>query len=158
MVRRGESGGRAGPRLRDDEEGGVCRRCGASLLFEALLCSQDLERGLIPAEEFVATAEETRQLIIIGRWALVEVCRQVAGWQEQFCPDPPLFVGLNLSRRRITHPDLVGRVKEARVDGRRLEAPLFERLLPRLDIAGSDLTGKLPAVREEIGGRLLLGA
>lgn len=58
-------------------------------------------------------AEETGQLLAVGQWALAEACRQMARWQEQFRPDPPLFVSVNLSGRQLTHPDLSGRVREA---------------------------------------------
>lgn len=81
--------------------------------FEALLRWQDPERGLLPAEEFVTVAEETGQILTIGRWALVEACRQMARWQEQFRPDPPLFVSVNLSERQISRPDIIAHVKEA---------------------------------------------
>lgn len=69
--------------------------------------------GLIPAEEFVPVAEETGQLLTIGRWALAEACRQMVRWQEQFRPDPPLFVSVNLSERQISRPDLIAHVREA---------------------------------------------
>jgi hypothetical protein len=79
--------------------------------FEALLRWQDPERGLLPAEEFVPVAEETGQILIIGRWALVEACWQMARWQEQFHHDPPLFVSVNLSEPQISRPDLIAHVR-----------------------------------------------
>lgn len=86
--------------------------------FEALLRWQDPERGLLPAEEFVAVAEETGQILAIGRWVLSEACRQMARWQDQFRPDPPLFVSVNLSERQISRSDIIAHVKEALVESR----------------------------------------
>ena len=75
--------------------------------FEALVRWRHPERGLLLPTEFVPLAEETGQIVPIGLWVLREACQQVRKWQEQFLPDPPLTVSVNVSCKQFSQPDLV---------------------------------------------------
>ncbi len=79
--------------------------------FEALLRWHDPERGLIMPGEFIRVAEETRLTLDIGRWAIDEVCREVASWDLP--KDLRCSVSVNLSGRHFSQPDLIEQVTKA---------------------------------------------
>jgi diguanylate cyclase (GGDEF)-like protein/PAS domain S-box-containing protein len=74
--------------------------------FEALVRWQHPQRGSILPEEFVAAAEETGLIVLIGRTVLRESCRQLHEWQLQFPAEAPLSMSVNLSARQFRQPDL----------------------------------------------------
>jgi len=80
--------------------------------FEALVRWQHPDRGLMGPAEFIPVAEETDIILDLGRWVLREACRQMAAWQQEFAPNPPLSIGVNLSARQMTDPGLVDQVRE----------------------------------------------
>ncbi|MGA7522944.1 MAG: EAL domain-containing protein [Acidobacteriaceae bacterium] len=79
--------------------------------FEALVRWQHPERGLMGPGEFIPVAEETDVILDVGRWVLHEACRQMAEWQREFAPRPPLSIGVNLSARQMNDPELVEEVR-----------------------------------------------
>jgi diguanylate cyclase (GGDEF)-like protein/PAS domain S-box-containing protein len=79
---------------------------GKILGFEALVRWQHPQRGSILPEEFVAAAEETGLIVLIGRTVLREACRQLHEWQVQFHSDTPLSMSVNLSAKQFRQPDL----------------------------------------------------
>ncbi|HKP74649.1 MAG TPA: EAL domain-containing protein, partial [Longimicrobiaceae bacterium] len=81
--------------------------------FEALARWQHPTRGLLPPKEFLHLAEENGAIAAIGRWALRSACAQCAEWQRRFPSERPLTVGVNLSRRQLSQPDLAAQVSEA---------------------------------------------
>ncbi len=78
--------------------------------FEALLRWQHPQRGLVPPNEFIPTAEETGLIIPIGWWALREACKQLKVWQEQFPAPQPLTINVNLSCKQFTQADLLQQI------------------------------------------------
>jgi diguanylate cyclase (GGDEF)-like protein/PAS domain S-box-containing protein len=78
---------------------------------EALVRWQHPTRGLLQPADFVALAEETGQIVEIGRWVLQEACRQAASWRAQFGCD--LSVSVNVSPRQIRQSGLVDDVRAA---------------------------------------------
>jgi len=81
--------------------------------FEALIRYQHVSRGLVKAADFIAVAEETGIVFDIERRALVDACRQIRLWQQQFGAAAPSYVAVNLSSRRFTERDLVSEVRSA---------------------------------------------
>jgi predicted signal transduction protein with EAL and GGDEF domain/FixJ family two-component response regulator len=90
---------------------------------EALLRWFHPERGQIPTADFVAVAEETGLIGDIGRWALQQVCRDLASWRAQGLEIPSIAV--NMSGREFMRPDVLFRVSET-VEQARLPPSLFE--------------------------------
>jgi diguanylate cyclase (GGDEF)-like protein/PAS domain S-box-containing protein len=68
---------------------------------EALLRWMHPTRGTIPPLHFIPLAEETGQIVAIGRWVLQEACRQGALLHEQFPRTPPLTISVNLSVKQL---------------------------------------------------------
>ncbi|HET7486922.1 MAG TPA: EAL domain-containing protein [Acidimicrobiales bacterium] len=86
---------------------------GRLLAVEALVRWEHPERGLVPPAEFIPVAEETGLILPIGRWVLKEACSQLGRWQQD---DPSLCrlqMGVNLSARQFTDPDIVSDVAAA---------------------------------------------
>jgi len=78
---------------------------------EALVRWRHRTRGLLQPADFVGLAEETGQIVEIGRWVLQEACRQAASWRAQLGCD--LSVSVNVSARQIRQSGLVEDVQAA---------------------------------------------
>jgi len=78
---------------------------------EALVRWEHSTRGLLQPADFVGLAEETGQIVDIGRWVLREACRQGAAWRTQLSCD--LSVSVNVSARQIRQYGLVEDVQAA---------------------------------------------
>jgi diguanylate cyclase (GGDEF)-like protein/PAS domain S-box-containing protein len=81
--------------------------------FEALVRWQHSERGLVSPMDFIPVAEETGQIVPIGRWILREACRQMSEWKRRDASAASLFISVNLSGKQFTQPDLLGQVTRA---------------------------------------------
>ncbi len=88
----------------------------------------------IAPDRFIAVAEETGMIAELGRWALMQACRDAAAWPE------PASVAVNLSPvqfRRDNLPETIARtLRETGLDPRRLELEITENLL----ISSDELT------------------
>jgi diguanylate cyclase (GGDEF)-like protein len=62
--------------------GGTAPPAGSIAAVEALVRWQDPERGLRLPGDFISLAEETGDIMSIGRWVLETTCRQLRGWQS----------------------------------------------------------------------------
>jgi diguanylate cyclase (GGDEF)-like protein len=101
--------------------------------FEALLRWEHPTRGLIPAAEFVPTAEETGLIVPIGRWVLTEACRQVLAWDHEYPDCRDLTISVNLSARQCMQPGLVTDVERVLQDSgippRRVKLEIAESIV-----------------------------
>jgi diguanylate cyclase (GGDEF)-like protein/PAS domain S-box-containing protein len=80
---------------------------------EALLRWMHPTRGTIPPLQFIPLAEETGQIVAIGRWVLQEACRQGALLHERFPRTPPLTMSVNLSVKQLQSETIVADVRGA---------------------------------------------
>ncbi|MEW6570162.1 MAG: EAL domain-containing protein [Nitrospirota bacterium] len=79
--------------------------------FEALLRWKSPERGLVSPVEIIPIAEETGLIIPIGRWVLLEACRQMYAWHVAFPAQSHLTISVNVSIKQYTL-DLVETIKQ----------------------------------------------
>jgi diguanylate cyclase (GGDEF)-like protein/PAS domain S-box-containing protein len=86
---------------------------GAITEVEALVRWEHVARGLLPPADFINLSEETGLIVPLGKWVLVEACRQVMEWQTQYPTHPPLTVSVNLSARQFQQPNLVQEIRQA---------------------------------------------
>jgi diguanylate cyclase (GGDEF)-like protein len=85
---------------------------GATVGLEALVRWQPEGHLLHMPSEFIELAEETGEILSIGRWVVVEACRRIRAWQDRFGrPDLRLYV--NLSSRQFRDPGLVALIAGA---------------------------------------------
>ncbi len=79
--------------------------------LEALVRWNHPTRGLLPPGQFIAVAEECRQIVRVDAWVLRNACRQNRLWQDAGLR--PLPVSVNLSGHHFTRATLVDEVSEA---------------------------------------------
>lgn len=83
--------------------------------MEALLRWTDPERGMIPPDEFIGTAEESGLILPIGEFVLRTACQQTAEWNRtrEGAGHPPLSIAVNVSGRQLSQPGFLGVVRRA---------------------------------------------
>jgi diguanylate cyclase (GGDEF)-like protein len=80
---------------------------GAVKGFESLIRWRHPERGLVPPLSFIPVAEESGQILEIGRWMLRRACLDAAGWQRRFPREQPLLVSVNVSPVQVRDPGFI---------------------------------------------------
>jgi diguanylate cyclase (GGDEF)-like protein/PAS domain S-box-containing protein len=85
----------------------VSLRTGKVVGLEALLRWRHPEYGLLSPGDFMPLAEQTGLIVPIGRWVLLETCRQARTWREIHPNNPPLMACVNLSVRQLRQTDFV---------------------------------------------------
>jgi len=81
--------------------------------FEALLRWRHPRRGVIGPDVFIPIAEETGLIVPIGRWVLIQACRQAARWRAG---GHQLGISVNVSGRQLDHDGLIDDVRDALQD------------------------------------------
>jgi diguanylate cyclase (GGDEF)-like protein/PAS domain S-box-containing protein len=98
---------------------------------EALLRWKHPERGLIQPLKFVPIAEESGLIVPIGRWVLLEACRQARAWIDAGLP--PVRIAVNVSALQFAAKDFLSSVRAALIstgiDPSNLELELTETVL-----------------------------
>ncbi|ETA01398.1 EAL domain-containing protein [Frankia sp. B2] len=88
---------------------GARMAAGAMVGVEALVRWRHPGLGLLPPDLFIGMAEETGQIVPLGRRVLELACRQARQWQE--CHPHALFVSVNLAARQTREAGLVEQVR-----------------------------------------------
>ncbi|SDI23138.1 diguanylate cyclase (GGDEF) domain-containing protein [Pseudomonas benzenivorans] len=108
-------------------------RSGSLAGFEALVRMRRPDGSLVPPGEFIPLTEETGLIVHIGRWVLIEACRQMRAWQLSYPEHPPLQVSVNLAGRQFVQPDLTAQIEaalqESGLDSRSLKLEVTETLI-----------------------------
>lgn len=87
--------------------------CGAEVLIRWFQ-NKDGQTKLVPPNIFIPIAEESGQIVDIGKWILRTACEQIKFWQEEgiFLP----HVSVNISAQQFIDPDFLQNVEEALKD------------------------------------------
>lgn len=93
-----------------------------TLGYEAFVRWNHPQRGLLLPEEFLDVANDTGQIIEIGKFVLEDVCKQLKKWKDNNTTKP--LVSINLSKRQFFDNDLI---------------VLIEYMLEKYDIEGTML-------------------
>ncbi len=80
---------------------------------EALVRWQHPEQGRLLPAQFIPMAEETGQIIALGRWVLMDACCRVVEWRKSVAAGQGLRLAVNISGRHLQQGDLVGDVRQA---------------------------------------------
>ncbi len=99
--------------------------------LEALVRWEHPKLGRVPPVRFIHIAEETGEIVAIGRWVLAEACRCLARWRNE--GHPALRVAVNVSARQLRDPELLDHIlsalAHARLPADALEIEITESLL-----------------------------
>lgn len=79
---------------------------GAIYGVEALVRWRHSTRGILGPDEFIPLAQETGAILPLGRWVLLESCREAAGWRRDRGMDR-LILTVNLSAAQLQQVDFV---------------------------------------------------
>jgi diguanylate cyclase (GGDEF)-like protein/PAS domain S-box-containing protein len=123
---------------------------------EALLRWNHPTRGTIPPLQFIPLAEETGQIIQIGRWVLLEACRQAASLQEQFRRTPPLTISINLSVKQLQSESIIQDVIDALETSGLPPSSLVLEITESVMMADTDLAVERLQQLKAIGVRLAM--
>jgi diguanylate cyclase (GGDEF)-like protein/PAS domain S-box-containing protein len=80
---------------------------------EALIRWNHPEQGVVMPSAFIPVAEESGQIVEIGRWVLLEACQRIRAWSGTVAAGDGLRVAVNISGRHLQHADLVADVRNA---------------------------------------------
>ncbi len=80
---------------------------------EALVRWHHPVQGLVMPGQFIPAAEESGQIVELGRWVLLDACKSVRGWRDSIASGSGLRVAVNISGRHLLHADLVADVRHA---------------------------------------------
>jgi len=86
---------------------------GYLLGVEALVRWQHPTRGLLGPSEFIAVAEDSGQIVMLGRWVLAQACREVQVWQARLPEGRQVRVGVNVSAAQLSQSDICADVARA---------------------------------------------
>ncbi len=119
-----------------------------TVAFEALMRWESPALGTVPPATFIPIAERTGAIVRMGRWVLLESCRQLAGWRRQH-PAKDLSVSVNVSIRQIVDDDLPAVVKqilsETGIEPRSLQLEVTESMIAE---DPTTVAGALESIRE----------
>ena len=98
---------------------------------EALVRWRHPTRGLIAPTAFIPLAEESGLISILGRWVLMEACRQAAEWESPEGVDP-LTMSVNISAWQLRDgfvKDVADALERSGLPGKRLVLEMTESVL-----------------------------
>ena len=99
---------------------------------EALLRWRHPVRGLVSPSIFIPVAEAAGLISSIGRWVLLQACRQAAQWKKER-PELVLMIAVNVSALQFRHPEFIAYVSqiiaETGVDPSCLKLELTETMM-----------------------------
>jgi diguanylate cyclase (GGDEF)-like protein len=84
---------------------------GGVIGFEALIRWQHPIRGLLAPAEFIALAEDTGDIVEIGRWVIDQACRDLADRRMQRDGSSDLWMSVNVSAHQLVEPTFADSIK-----------------------------------------------
>ena len=125
---------------------------GAIVGVEALIRWQHPELGMLAPAQFISIAEDCGLILPIGRWVLLEACRQIKTWQTAGLAQ--ITVAVNTSALELHAKDFLENVRATLDDTglapRYLELELTESVLMR----DAESTGRLLHALTDLGVKL----
>jgi diguanylate cyclase (GGDEF)-like protein/PAS domain S-box-containing protein len=85
---------------------------GRLLGVEALVRWMHPQRGLLLPGEFIPMAEDSGLILQLGKWVLMEACRQGARWRSMLPPGTSFTISVNVSGRQLEQVAFVDEVAD----------------------------------------------
>jgi diguanylate cyclase (GGDEF)-like protein/PAS domain S-box-containing protein len=95
---------------------------GCLLGVEALVRWRHPRAGVLMPAQFIPVAEESGQVVKLGRWVLAEACHALIAWRGCVAGGNGLRVAVNISGRHLQHGELLQDVADA-LESSGLEPP-----------------------------------
>jgi diguanylate cyclase (GGDEF)-like protein/PAS domain S-box-containing protein len=121
---------------------------------EALVRWNHPRRGLLAPESFIHLAEETGQIVALGRWVLGEACRQSADWARTLGRSIP--VAVNLSARELQDGRLIDHVRECLASTGTDPASLTVEVTESVWVEEVETSGRVLEALRELGVHLAI--
>lgn len=101
---------------------------------EALIRWHHPEKGLLPPGIFMSIAEETGQILPIGRWIIEQACYQLSQWQKRgVLPEHFRRLAINISPLQFSQASfvehIVATLQQSGISGHYIELEITEGLL-----------------------------
>ncbi len=80
--------------------------------FEALIRWFSQSRGTVGPDQFIPVAENTGDIVPIGRWVLDSGIRQIVEWNKRFPEREPIVVNVNVSGKQVVSPSFIQNVTD----------------------------------------------
>jgi diguanylate cyclase (GGDEF)-like protein/PAS domain S-box-containing protein len=100
---------------------------------EALVRWNHPRRGMLQPLDFIPVAEETGQIIPLGRWVMSEACRQAHAWWNTLPDTDRSSIAVNVSGRQLRDPsfveDVAGALAESGLRPSRLVLEITETVI-----------------------------
>ncbi len=81
--------------------------------FEALSRWQHPDKGMIFPDEFIAVAEETGLIHLLGKWLIDSTCLQLALWVQKFGLNDCPYISINISPIQLVQTEVVEQIAKA---------------------------------------------
>ncbi len=120
---------------------------------EALLRWRHPARGVVSPVVFIPIAEESGQIVPIGRWVLHTACEQTAEWRRK---GSKIGVSVNVSARQLDHDDLIEDVSSALESSGLDPAALTLEITETTLMRDAHATARRLAELKELGVRLAI--
>jgi diguanylate cyclase (GGDEF)-like protein len=121
--------------------------------MEALIRWNSPTRNIVQPDNFIPLLEETGLIIEIGKWVLLEACRQGVRWRDA---GYPIGIAVNVSARQLDTDEFVADVertlRETGLDAGSLTVEITETALMR----DAEQTAKRLAAIKELGVRIAI--
>lgn len=112
---------------------------------ESLIRWHHPTRGILPPSLFIPFAEASGNIMAIDYYVFEHVCRAIATWKKE--GNPLLFISVNLSRKTVYNPGLLGyfqsMVEKYQVDPHMIEIELTESIAAKDSIYIADMIKRL---------------
>jgi diguanylate cyclase (GGDEF)-like protein/PAS domain S-box-containing protein len=80
---------------------------------EALLRWRHPEAGVLLPARFIQVLEDSGQIVKLGRWVLMQACREFSQWRRSIAGGTGLRLAVNISGRHLQHGDSLQDVAQA---------------------------------------------
>jgi EAL domain-containing protein (putative c-di-GMP-specific phosphodiesterase class I) len=80
---------------------------------EALLRWRHPEAGVLLPARFIQVLEDSGQIVKLGRWVLLQACREFCEWRRSIAGGAGLRLAVNISGRHLQHGDSLQDVAQA---------------------------------------------
>jgi diguanylate cyclase (GGDEF)-like protein len=118
--------------------------------LEALIRWDHPKRGTVEPNEFIGIAEETGQIIDIGKWVLRTAARQSAEWNQRLRLDQRLSINVNISKRQLLSGSLLDDALECQRSHKLQPGDLQLEITESIIVDDrSDITSVLCELREQ---------